>query len=185
MNKTSKIIITILSVILLIVLFLLWDQHRIRQVEEERLREMTKLMQTHEPINTEPKDVPPTELNPVNDDNSTEQKPQPTPNLPPKEEVKPSPVQIGANAKATVSRQAPGAFQQELNKVADGSTYSYVSIKFQGEPFRENDTVSYPVTLRFKINGTNVYYNCESTEISYDLRNGKVEAYVPEACFIP
>lgn len=184
MNKTSKIVIGILSFVLLVVLFLLWDQYRIREIEDQRLREMTKLMQSHEPVNTEPEPAAPVNLTPVNDDSNAEEKLQPVP-TPPPEDVKPSPVQVGANAKATVSRQAPGLFQQELNKVTDGSTYSYVSIKFQGEPFRENDTVSYPVTLRFKINGTNVYYNCESTEISYDLRNGKVEAYVPEACFIP
>lgn len=87
--------------------------------------------------------------------------------------------------KDIVSRQALRLFQQELNKVAGGATYQYDSIKFRGEPWQENDTFSYPVTLRFKINGTDVYYNCESTEIGYDQSNGTVEAYVPDACFIP
>ncbi|WP_312105829.1 hypothetical protein [Acinetobacter venetianus] len=87
--------------------------------------------------------------------------------------------------KDIVSRQAPRAFQQELNKVAGGSTYQYDSIKFRGEPWQENNTFSYPVTLRFRINGTDVYYNCESTEIGYDQSNGTVEAYIPDACFIP
>lgn len=177
MNNTSKAIISILAIILCGIGYLLYAQHQENKEYKTKIFEMMEQRKKAE-ATVEDAAPEPVKLVPVSSETN---QPEPSHIVEP-----PVPtVDDGVKAKNAVAKQAAFVFQKELRKVTNDNTYKYDSIKFQGEPFNENSTLSFPVTLRFKINGTGVYYSCESAEIQYDLNNGMVEGYIPDACFIP
>jgi len=190
MNKTAKIIIGVLSFILLVVLFLMWDQHRVNQINAEKMKvtpvtetptvptpeataasEVVVLAEDKEPIET-------AQVSNVNGDDLSPPNPPYTENPKPKNQEM-NYVDLG---KSAIEVDGPNMLQELLDHnypdtfmVTQVSSPSYVE--------QDSKTVYYVWNIRFKDKKDGRIYGCDVNYIQFDKKTLNPKFGLTNECF--
>ena len=188
MNKTAKIIIGVLSFILLVVLFLMWDQHRINQINVEKMKvtpttntqaasepevasasEVVVLAEDKEPIET---------AQVSNGDDLSPPNPHYTEKPKPKNQEM-NYVDLG---KSAIEVDGPNMLQELLDHnypdtfmVTQVSSPSYVE--------QDSKTVYYVWNIRFKDKKDGRIYGCDVNYIQFDKKTLNPKFGLTNECF--
>lgn len=175
MNKTAKIIIGVLSFILLVVLFLMWDQHRINQINVEKMK-VTPTTNTQ--AASEPEVAPASEVVVLAED---------------KEPIETAQV---SNAEPTqITKDAVEeyifhiGFTELQSTLDDASPNEYVVRSVNNIKFKRFDKVNnlyiYTWNIRMEEKATGQMVGCNDTEVTFQVDNSHVGTAFKPSCLNP